>query len=50
MMKVARGNAPGIYLFDGNTLDQINKDSGYRVFVAVFCFYNRIRLVESSPG
>lgn len=23
MMKVARGNAPGIYLFDGNTSDQI---------------------------
>jgi hypothetical protein len=29
MMKVARGNAPGIYLFDGNTSDQIINGACY---------------------
>ena len=48
MMKVARGNAPGIYLFDGNTSDQIINGACYIHCFAVFCNYNLIRLVEGS--
>ena len=40
MMKVARGNAPGIYLFDGNTSDQIINGACYIHCFAVFCNYN----------